>query len=135
MALNLKVSNAAVNAEADALSDLLDNGYLRIYDGAQPSTADDAVTTQVLLAELRLGNPFSGAAVAGVLTAAAITKESSAKASSTATWARFLKSDGSTAVMDVSVGSSGCNINLSSASISAGSEVSVSSYQHTVSKG
>ena len=33
MANNLKLSNTAVNAEADALSVLLDNGYLRIYDG------------------------------------------------------------------------------------------------------
>lgn len=35
MANNLKLSNEAVNAEADALSVLLDNGYLRIYDGTQ----------------------------------------------------------------------------------------------------
>ena len=33
MANNLKISSTAVNAQADALSDLLDNGYLRIYDG------------------------------------------------------------------------------------------------------
>ena len=33
MANNLKISTTAVNAQADALSDLLDNGYLRIYDG------------------------------------------------------------------------------------------------------
>ena len=38
---NLKMANAGVNAEADALSDQLDNGYIRIYDGAQPATGDD----------------------------------------------------------------------------------------------
>ena len=52
MALNLKMANAAVNAEADALSDQLDNGFLRIYDGSQPATADTAIGAQVLLAEL-----------------------------------------------------------------------------------
>ena len=55
MASNLKLADAAVNAEADALSDLLDSGYLRIYDSTgtgQPATADTAVTTQRLLADL-----------------------------------------------------------------------------------
>ena len=82
MANNLKLADAAVNAEADALSDQLDGGYLRIYDDTapgQPATADIAVTTQVLLAELRFANPASGAAVAGVLTFSAITKDGSAK--------------------------------------------------------
>ena len=51
MANNLKLSNAAVNAEADALSVLLDNGYLRIYDGTQPANADTPISTQTLLAE------------------------------------------------------------------------------------
>ena len=39
---NLKLSNNVVNPQADALSDLADNGYLRIYDGTQPATADTA---------------------------------------------------------------------------------------------
>lgn len=135
MASNYKLANAAVNAEADALSDALDNGYLRIYDGLQPATADEAITTQVLLAELRLGNPFSGAAVAGVLTANAITKDASANAAGTATWFRLLKSDGTTPVIDGSVGTAGCDLNLGSVAISAGAEVSVTAYEHTVVKG
>lgn len=134
MASNLKLANAAVNAEADALSDALDNGYLRIYDGSQPATADTAISGQVLLAELRLGNPFSGAAVAGVLTANAITKDSSADASGTAAWFRLFKADGTTPVMDGSVGAAGCDLNLNSVAISSGAEVSVSSYSFTVVK-
>lgn len=42
MAKNTQLSNAAVNAEADALSALLNTGYLRIYSGTQPATADTA---------------------------------------------------------------------------------------------
>jgi len=43
MAKNTQVSNAAVNAEADAFSALLNNGYLRQYSGAQPANGDTAL--------------------------------------------------------------------------------------------
>lgn len=134
MALNTKMSNAAVNAEADVLSDLLDNGYLRIYDGSQPADADTAVGAQTLLAELRFNATAAPAAVAGVLTMNALTADSSANASGTATWFRALKSDGTTVLFDGSVGTSGANLNLNSVAISAGAQVSVSSFTHTVPK-
>jgi hypothetical protein len=54
MAHNLKLSNAAVNAKADALAALANNGYLRIYSGSQPADADSAITSQVLLAEVAI---------------------------------------------------------------------------------
>ena len=76
---NLKLSNNVVNPQADALSDSADNGYLRIYDGTQPATADTAITTQVLLAELRFNATAAPAASNGVLTFNAITQDSSAK--------------------------------------------------------
>lgn len=132
MAKNTQLSYAAVNAQADALGALLDNGYLRIYDGAQPANADTAVTTQVLLAELRLGATAFGAAVNGVITANAISDEDAALASGTATWCRLLKADGTTAVMDGSVGTSAANLVLASTSITAGGPVAVSSFTHTV---
>jgi hypothetical protein len=50
MALNPKLSNAAANAAADAACVLVNTGYLRIYDGTQPTSADTAVGAQVLLA-------------------------------------------------------------------------------------
>ena len=134
MASNLKLSNDAANACADALSDLLDNGYIRIYDGAQPATADTAITTQVLLAELRFSATASPAAVGGVITFSAITKDSSANATGTATWFRLFSSDGSSVVFDGTVGPSGSDINLSSVAISAGAEVSIGSWSHTVVK-
>lgn len=134
MALNLKMSNAAVNAEADALSDLLDSGYLRIFDGSQPATADTAVGAQTLLAELRFNATASGAAVAGVITFSAFTADTSANASGTAAWFRALKSDGSSAVMDGSVGTATSDLILNSVAISSGAEVSVTSWTHTLPK-
>ena len=132
MALNTQMAYATVNAEADAMSDLLDNGYLRIYDGSQPANADTAVSTQTLLAELRFNATAAPAASNGVLTFNAVTAEDSALATGTATWFRALKSDGTTVVMDGSVGTSGANLNLSSASITIGSSVSVTSFTHTI---
>ena len=135
MANNLKISTTAVNAQADALSDLLDNGYLRIYDGTQPANANTAITTQVLLAELRFNATASPAASGGVLTMNSITQDSSANATGTATWFRALKSDGSTVVFDGSVSTSGADLNLGSTSITSGASVAVTSMTYTVSAG
>ncbi len=135
MAINLKRSDAAVNAEADAVCALLNTGYIRIYTGSQPATADDAIGAVTLLAELRFGATAFGSATAGVATANAITADSSANASGTAAWARFLKSDGITAIWDETVGTSGSGINMNSVAISAGAEVSVTSYTYTANKG
>ena len=135
MANNLKISSTTVNAQADALSDLLDNGYLRIYDGTQPANANTAITTQVLLAELRFNATAAPAASGGVLTMNSITQDSSANNTGTATWFRALKSDGSTVVFDGSVGTSGCDLNLGSTSITSGASVAVTSMTFTVSAG
>lgn len=137
MALNFKRGDAAVNAEADAVGVLLANGYLRIYSGVQPTDADTAVGAQSLLAELRWNNSASAfnAAVAGVAAAKAITKDSSADNTGTATWFRALASDGTTAIFDGSVGTSGCDINLNAVAIAAGAEVEVTSYSYTANKG
>jgi hypothetical protein len=134
MALTQKLSNAAANAQADAVARLLDNGYLRIYSGGQPTDADTAIGAQVLLAELRFNATSAPAAVAGVLTFNAFTANSSADATGTATWFRALKSDGSTVVYDGSVGISGANMNLNSVAIQSGAAVSISSGTFTNSK-
>lgn len=135
MANNLKISTTAVNTQADALSDLLDNGYLRIYDGTQPANANTAITTQVLLAELRFNATAAPAASGGVLTMNSITQDSSANNTGTATWFRALKSDGSTVVFDGSVGTASCDLNLGSTSITSGASVAVTSMTYTVSAG
>jgi len=131
MANNLKYSNVAANAACDAVVDLLDDGYLRLYDGSQPATVDTAISTQTLLAELRLNATAFGAAAAGVATANAITQDSSANNTGTASWFRALKTDGTTAVIDGSVGTSGADCNINSTSIVSGAPVSCTSWTHT----
>jgi hypothetical protein len=139
---NFKRSNAAVNAEADAVCALLDNGYRRIYDGTQPATADTAITTQILLAELRFNATAYQSAIDGVATANAFTKDSDANATGTATWFRDFKSDGTTVVCDGSVGLSvggggtgDYDLNLAVVAIQQHAEVSITSYTYTANKG
>jgi hypothetical protein len=125
-----RLSTVAANAAADAVTPLVNGGYLRIYDGAQPPTVDTAVSTQVLLAELRYATPAFGAAVNAIATANAITPDASANASGTATWFRALKSDGTTAVFDGSVGTSAADLVLSAVVIAAGTAVSVTAFTY-----
>ena len=122
----LMIAVASANARENASNALLNNGYLRIYDGAQPVTADSALGAQVLLAELRFGSPAFGSAVAGVANANAITPDSDANATGTATWYRTYQSDGTTPVSCGTVGTSGANLNLNTVAIVQHSVVSVS---------
>lgn len=133
MAKNTQLSNVAANAEADAIGRLLDNGYLRIYDGSQPATADTAVSTQNLLAELRFAATSAPAAADGVLTFSTIAAVVAAL-TGTAAWFRALKADGTSAVFDGSVGASSANMVLAALSIQADAQVSVSNFTYTAQK-
>lgn len=104
----------------------LNSGYIRIYDGTQPPNGGDPITTQNLIVTLTFATTAFPPASGGVLTANPITS-GTAVFSSTATWARFLQSDGTTTILDCSVGTSGTDIVLSSVTISSGGTVSLTS--------
>ena len=121
----LGMAAALRNARLDAISTFAGSGaLLRIYDGSRPATGGTATT---LLAELTLGSPLAPAASGGVLTLNAITQDSSANATGTATWGRIVKSDGTTFVTDCSVGTSGSDINFATVSFVSGAAVQVTS--------
>jgi len=115
------------NARLDQITSKLDAGSgpgkLRIYNGSRPATGGSATT---LLAELTLSDPSSPAASSGVLTMSAITSDSAADATGTATWARFVDSDNNF-VMDCSVGTSGADLIFATVSFVAGAIIAVSS--------
>ncbi|MBS3927789.1 MAG: hypothetical protein KGZ65_04275 [Sphingomonadales bacterium] len=115
------------NARLDQIKTAIDAGagagLLRFYDGSRPATGGAATT---LLAELTMSDPSAGAASGGVLTLSAITADSSANATGTATWARIVDSTGAF-VLDCSVGTSGADINLNSVAIQVGAQVSITS--------
>ena len=136
MALTPQYSDAAVNAMAEALAALLNNGYLRIYDGPQPTTANEAITAENhLLAELRFAADAFIDAVAGVSASNPVTQDSSANATGIAEWGRALKSDGTTVVMDGSAGLTDANWLINDDNIIIGGTVSCSGVVLSVSTG
>lgn len=132
MAKSTGWTDAVRNLMADSIDAEYNDGYLRIYDGARPATPSTAITTQVLLAELRFANPAASSVTNGVITFASMTPDTSANNTGTASWARCLKSDGTTAICDLNVGTSDANVIVSTTAISAGVEVSVTSASVTV---
>jgi hypothetical protein len=99
-------SVVARNAALDAMAVLCNSGKLRYYTGAQPATPETAASG-TLLCELTMNATAFGAAAAGVITAAAITSDASADSTGTAGWFRIFKSDGTTAVIDGSITTTG----------------------------
>lgn len=113
------------NARLDAITTFAGGSCkLRIYDGSRPATGGTATT---LLAELTCNATFAPAASSGVLTLNSITADSSADATGTASWARIVKSDGTTHVLDCSVGTSAADIILNTVSIVSAAVVSCTS--------
>ena len=104
------------NARLDAIETFVGSApLLRIYDGTRPSTGG-AVTT--LLAELACNADFSAAASSGTLTLNAISNDNAANATGTASWARLVKSDGTTHCMDFSVTATGGGGDITVATVS-----------------
>ena len=116
---------------ATAIRDAIDAGAgagkLRIYDGSRPATGGSATT---LLAELTLSDPC-GTVSNGVLTFSAITTDTAADATGTATWFRIVDSSNN-AIIDGSVGTSGADLNLATTSIVANAQVQITSFTITV---
>ena len=113
------------NARLDAITTFAGAScILRLYSGTRPATGG-AITT--LLAELVCNATFAPAASAGVLTLNAIASDASANATGTASWARIFKSDGTTIVLDCSVGTSAADIILNTVSIVAAAVVACTS--------
>ena len=112
------------NARLDAITSAAGaSALLNIYDGSRPATGGAATT---LLAQLTCNATFAPAAAAGALTLNAITSDTSANATGTATWGRITTS-GATFVLDCSVGTSGTDIVLNTASIVSGATVACTS--------
>ncbi len=122
----MRTAVARRNEMLDALTNNANSSLLRIYSGTRPTDADTALSGNTLLAQLTLNATSFAAASAGVLTANAITSDSSADATGTASFARWVESDGTTVIGDLSVGTSGTEVILNTVSIVAGAVVSCS---------
>lgn len=130
MATNPFLSDAAAKAAADAVCALCNGGTIQIRSGTQPANANAAATGTLLVTLSFAATAFGAASAAGVATANAIAA-ANAVASGTASWFRALKSDGTTAVFDGSVGTSAADLILSSVALSSGGQVTITSLTYT----
>ena len=131
MAVVLNYSEASRNAQLNTHNGQVgSSGLLRIYDGTIPTNVDTALGAQTKLAELALSTTAFASASSGAVSLDTITADSSADATGTASWGT-LTTSGGTRVMDFNVSTSGAFLNLDSVSITAGQQVSVTSFAIT----
>ena len=130
--MTTRISTGARNAAATAIATLLDGGSIEIRTGAQPATPGTAASG-TLLGTLTLSSPAFGAAATGVVTANAVTSDSSADNTGTAGWFRAYSST-STAVIDGSITATGGggDMTLDSISIIAGGVIACTSWTITM---
>ena len=85
------------------MADRCNGGYVRFYDGTPPVGGPDAALSgNTLIVQCALSNPAFGPPADGII-AANIISAGTIAASGTPTFARFLRSDGTTAVVDMLV--------------------------------
>ena len=127
-------ADAVAIAANDAVKVLLNSGKLRVYSGTQPTDANTALSGQTLLGEFTFAATAFGASScsgsapnrSATATANAIA-DVTASAAGTASWFRAVQSNGTSVVFDGTVGTSGCDLNMTDVSISINETMRVSS--------
>lgn len=108
----LSMATATRNDRCSALVTTAGTGsIMRLYSGARPANAGTAISGQTLLATLTWTGVNVGTCTSGVLdiNEAGATQTAASHTSGTPTFVRWLKSDGSTVVLDIDVcGSAPC---------------------------
>ncbi len=121
---NLKYSNGTRHAQNEGLITYAgNNAKIRLYSGTQPASANDAIGSQTMLVECIVNGAF-GTDTDGTLTLGTV-NAGTAVASGTASFFRIVKSDGSTVVMDGSVGVAGADLNLNTTTINVTQTVDI----------
>jgi hypothetical protein len=125
MPSNLKYSNGTRHAQNEGLITYAGSGaIINIYQGTAPANANTAISTQTLLVSCVLAGAF-GTDTDGTLTLGTV-NNGTAVATGTAGFFRIFKSDGTTVVMDGSVGTSGADLNLDTTTINITQTVNIS---------
>ena len=129
MASNVRFSTALINLMLDQVDDGIGaSGFLRFYSGTQPANADTALSGNTQLAELPLTADSFGNAASRVITANAITTDTTADATGTATFASLVTSAG-VRVVDMTVGEAAdsTDITVDNKAFQAGADIAVTS--------
>lgn len=127
------LSNAAAQAMMTALGTAMDAGtaaVIEIYSGTVPANADASVSGTMLARLTCSATAFTGVTDTGSAaraTFAAITADSSADATGTATHFRIKTQAGGSVIFQGTVGTSDADLIMSTTSITSGSTVSITS--------
>lgn len=133
-----KLSSALASTLANAITTAADAGagpakiILYNNDGAEPATADTAITTQDVLATFTLSDPSFGSASSGTITidnTPALTV--AASATGTASFFRLVTS-ADVVILQGTVGLGSAQLNLNTLSITSGVNVTITSGTITV---
>jgi hypothetical protein len=144
MAAGFYITNAVAQGmlNGTTLSASFDAGtaaVIEIYSGSVPADADASGAGLTLLASLTCSatsmTSFSDANPGGRCTFAAITSDSSADATGTASCFRIKTQTGGTVVAQGTVGTSSADLVLNTVSITSGSTVSITSATITLPEG
>lgn len=129
-----RIPAATANLMLDAgIGSLANSGKLRIYNGPQPLSGGGGIGAAVLLAEFSMNTDAFPPAAGGVITANPITA-AVGLADGNATWYRLLKNDGTTTLIDGSVGLEVDNpdVIIDDVAIAIGEAVAVVSFSITM---
>jgi hypothetical protein len=127
-----KIAQASGSSMISNLGALGNSGTLVIYSGTQPTNPDTALSGNTALATFTFSATAFGSAshvssneqITASFSASTVT----ASATGTATFARMFASNGTTVIGDLTVGTSGSDVNLNSTSITSGGNVTLSSF-------
>ena len=130
----ISLSSARRNATCDAIVARANSGYLRIYASSVPASADASIGGATLLGTCGFGATAFGAASSGTATANAISSDSAADATGTASFFRVVESDGTTVVWQgtVSASGGGGDLVLTPVDVVAGVQIAITSLTFTV---
>lgn len=127
--MDFQISNLGVNAEIDALTALLNGGWLDIYDGTKPPSADMPAGKDChVLASLQFADPAFTPGVEGTAVSNQIDPDTNAAQEGAATWYRLTKADHLTVVADGTVGRANANLLVNAPRIQQYAEVAIDSF-------
>ena len=133
MANGFFITNAVAASMQTALAAAADAGtaaVINIYDGTPPATADAALSSNNLLAQLTCSaTMFTATTTANpsVLTAGTISSDTSADSTGTATFFRILTQNAGTVIAQGTAGVGTYDLNLNTTAFTSGSTVSITS--------
>lgn len=128
----MNLATTAGSTGLAAITALANSGTLVWYSGTQPATPETALSGNTVLCTFTLNSTAFGAPsisggfaqATGSLAASSVTPTSNG----TATFARLYKSDGTTAIADLTIGTSGTDIVIGNTSIATTINVTLNSF-------